>query len=116
MFNKSRLEYFIECLTAKPLDPYFKSSLLLVFNSLRLQASMPISISRFTDAQLRSVQQPTLLRIGAQDIAFSPSACVERAKRLIQHLNADIVPEAGHFLPGDQPELMAKRILAHVLL
>jgi pimeloyl-ACP methyl ester carboxylesterase len=65
----------------------------------------------FTDAELRQVDCPTLLLMGGRGVAFSPRAALERAARLMPHLEAEIIPGAAHALSLDQPEKVNRRML-----
>jgi pimeloyl-ACP methyl ester carboxylesterase len=66
--------------------------------------------SMFSDEQLRQIRQPVLLLIGDQD-RINPPASLERAKQTLPHLEADIVPQAGHLVSMEQPEAVDARIL-----
>ena len=65
----------------------------------------------FSDDELRSVQAPTLLLIGQQEVIYDPAASVERARKLIPHIEADLIPNARHDLAYFQANLVDKRIL-----
>ena len=64
----------------------------------------------FSDEELRQIQQQVLLLIGDQD-RLNPPKALERARQTIPHLEADIIPGAGHFLNMEQPGSMNARIL-----
>jgi pimeloyl-ACP methyl ester carboxylesterase len=66
----------------------------------------------FTDAELRSVRQPTLLLIGRQEALIDPALAGQRAQQLMPDIQADLIPHAGHELPVSQPETVNQRILA----
>lgn len=65
----------------------------------------------FTDEELRRVNAPTLLLIGDREVIYDPRAAVERATRLLPCIEAEIIPNAGHFLTFDQPESVDARML-----
>jgi len=65
----------------------------------------------FTDEELRSVGAPTLLLIGEQEVIYEPRAAMERATRCIPHIEAEIIPNAGHALSFDQPKSVDTRVL-----
>ncbi len=65
-----------------------------------------------TDAELAGINMPTLLLMGAQDVAYNPAAMLQRATRLIPHLETAVIPGAGHALNLDQPEQVNARLLA----
>jgi pimeloyl-ACP methyl ester carboxylesterase len=64
----------------------------------------------FSDDELHQIRQPVLLLIGDQD-RLNPPKSLERARRTISHLEADIIPKAGHFLNMEQPERVNARTL-----
>lgn len=68
--------------------------------------------SPLTDDELRCITAPVLLLIGEQERLFRPQVTAGRARRLIPGLTAvEIIPDAGHLLPADQPEVLKRRAL-----
>jgi pimeloyl-ACP methyl ester carboxylesterase len=65
----------------------------------------------FPEAALRRVQTPTLLLIGQQEVIYDPQASVERARKLMPHLEAQLVPEASHDMTYFQAKVVNERIL-----
>lgn len=65
----------------------------------------------FTDEELRQIKAPTLLLLGAHEVIYNPKIALKRAVNLIPHIEADILPGAGHALNFDQPEMVNTRIL-----
>ncbi|MHA1994693.1 MAG: alpha/beta fold hydrolase [Candidatus Hodarchaeales archaeon] len=59
----------------------------------------------FTDEELISLNVPTLLIIGDQEIIYDPQTALKRAKKLIQKITTKLFPEAGHLLNVDKPNL-----------
>jgi pimeloyl-ACP methyl ester carboxylesterase len=64
----------------------------------------------FTDEELGQIRQNVLLLIGDQD-RLNPPKVLERARRTIPNLVAEIIPQAGHLLNMEQPESVNARIL-----
>lgn len=60
--------------------------------------------------ELSQICLPVLMLIGDQD-RLNPPEAIERAKRTIPQLEAEIIPHAGHFLSMEQPEIVDARIL-----
>jgi len=60
---------------------------------------------------MRSVRVPTLLIGGAKD-AITPPECLERAQKVINQSRLLIVPNAGHMVPMEAPELFNAAVLA----
>lgn len=65
----------------------------------------------FTDQELKQIDLPALLLIGAGERVYNPHKVIERAQRLMPRLTAEIIPDAGHLLIMDQPEIINVRIL-----
>jgi pimeloyl-ACP methyl ester carboxylesterase len=65
----------------------------------------------FSDKELRSVQVPALLLIGDHEVIYKPEAAVHRASRLIQDLEAVIIPNANHSAQYTAPDFVNRKIL-----
>jgi pimeloyl-ACP methyl ester carboxylesterase len=65
----------------------------------------------YTDAQLKQIELPALLLIGAGEKIYNPQKVIERAQRWMPDLTAEIIPDAGHLLIMDQPEIINACIL-----
>jgi len=65
----------------------------------------------YTDTELKQIDLPALLLIGAGEKIYNPQKAVERAQRWMLDLTAEIIPNAGHLLIMDQPEIINARIL-----
>ena len=65
----------------------------------------------FTDQELKQIDLPTLLLIGAAEKIYNANKAIERAQNLLPDLTANIIPNAGHLLILDQPEIINTRIL-----
>ncbi len=65
----------------------------------------------YTDEELKKIDLPALLLIGAGEKIYNPKKAIERAQRLMPNLTAEILPEVGHILIMDQPEIINSRIL-----
>ncbi|MBL8162271.1 MAG: alpha/beta hydrolase [Anaerolineae bacterium] len=70
------------------------------------------TVSVFSDDQLRGLTMPTLLLIGEQDGTCRPQAELNRARRLIPNLQAELVAGGGHLFPVDQADTTNARLLA----
>jgi pimeloyl-ACP methyl ester carboxylesterase len=68
---------------------------------------MPCTLS---DEELRQIRQQVLLLIGDQD-RLNPPKAIQRARQTIQQLEAEIIPQAGHFLNMEQPASVNARVL-----
>ncbi len=66
---------------------------------------------QFADDEFAKLAIPTLLLIGDREILYDSRAALKRARELIPHLQAECIPNAGHLLIRDQPELVGTRLL-----
>ncbi len=64
----------------------------------------------FSDDELRALSTRTLLLVGEREIIYPPRRALERAKRQIASVEAELVPGAGHLLNIDQPEHVNARL------
>ncbi len=71
----------------------------------------PVFPTVFPDEDLRRIAAPTLLLVAADDVVYTPGRALERARRLIPDLEADVVPEAGHFVSMEQADIVDRRVL-----
>lgn len=65
----------------------------------------------FSDAELQQINTPILLLLGDHEIIYNPYVVLERAKRLLPNVEADIIPNVGHGMTQEQPEYVNMRIL-----
>ena len=65
----------------------------------------------YKDQELKQIDLPALLLIGAAEKIYNPGKASERAQRLMPDLTFEIIPGAGHLLIMDQPEIINARIL-----
>jgi pimeloyl-ACP methyl ester carboxylesterase len=65
----------------------------------------------YTDEELNQIDLPALLFIGAGEKIYNPQKVIERAQRWMPNLTAEIIPDAGHLLIMDQPEIINACIL-----
>jgi pimeloyl-ACP methyl ester carboxylesterase len=64
------------------------------------------------DEELRQVHAPTLLLLGDHEVVYDYRTAKQRAERLIPDVRVAVIPEAGHLLNYDQPDLVNDKILA----
>jgi len=75
------------------------------------QMGSPV-VSVFSDEDLRRLAAPTLLLVGDHDVSCKPNLVLARAKRLMPHLEAELVVGGGHLFPTDQAEYTNARIVS----
>jgi pimeloyl-ACP methyl ester carboxylesterase len=66
---------------------------------------------RFTDPELMNIENPVLLIFGENEVGIDYRTVIERAKRLVKHLDVHVVPGAGHGLQGDTPDEVDSMII-----
>lgn len=85
----------------------------MLYGAKNFKSALPFP-KRFTDEELRAIDVPTLLYMGANTELYNPEAAAERAKRLMADVETMIVPQAQHGLPLQYPELTTRTILDFV--
>ena len=68
----------------------------------------------YTDDELKQIDLPTLLLIGDAEKIYPPRKAIERAHRLMPDLTFEIIPDAGHLLIMDQPDIINARIQGYL--
>ncbi len=63
------------------------------------------------DDEFKDLKMPVLLLIGDTETLYEPRAAADRARKLIPHIEAEIIPDAGHMLITDQPEAVLNHIM-----
>jgi pimeloyl-ACP methyl ester carboxylesterase len=66
---------------------------------------------RLTDAELASIGIPTLLLIGERSPLTDARQAVDRVRRLLPDVEAEIVPDAGHMLTVERPQAFNECVL-----
>jgi len=65
----------------------------------------------YTDDELKRIELPVQLLIGAEEKIYNPKKAIDRAQRWMPDLTAEIIPNVGHTLNMEQPETINARIL-----
>ncbi|MFN2229519.1 MAG: alpha/beta fold hydrolase [Anaerolineae bacterium] len=68
----------------------------------------------FSDRELGQIGAHTLLLVGEKEVLYNPWRAVNRARRRMPHLQADVVPNASHGLPMEQPAWVNERVLRYL--
>ncbi len=68
----------------------------------------------FTDDELRALEAPTLVLLGERSVLLPARTASARVKELIPRVCAEIVPDVGHGVPLEAPELVNERILRFI--
>lgn len=78
-------------------------------NFFTYKVAPPLSLP---DNQLREIKAPALLMLGERDnVIGNAREAAKRAKRLIAHVEVEIIPEIGHMMSTEKPELVNARTL-----
>jgi pimeloyl-ACP methyl ester carboxylesterase len=75
----------------------------------KMQAN--VSPNAYQDDELREVKNPVLLLIGQQEVIYDPAASVERARRLMPTVQAELIAEASHDMVFSRAKIVNQRIL-----
>jgi pimeloyl-ACP methyl ester carboxylesterase len=68
--------------------------------------------SPLSDEDLRKVTAPTLILMGQYDRLVNVEAAIERARKLLPNLcAAEVVPDVGHLMNTEKPDMVNMRIL-----
>jgi pimeloyl-ACP methyl ester carboxylesterase len=69
---------------------------------------------RMTDQDLRSISTPALLLFCERSPVNRALPAARRSRQLIANAAAEIIPDAGHMLPVEKPELFTNRVLSFI--
>lgn len=90
----------------------FADFIALIFQHMRPRTKRhPI----FTDDELRSLKMPVLAILGGKDVVLDSEAIKERLQRTLPDAEVRLIPEAGHFIPG-QTQAIRDFLLTKALL
>jgi pimeloyl-ACP methyl ester carboxylesterase len=67
--------------------------------------------TKYADEELKQIDLPALLLIGAGEKIYNPKKAIARAQRWMPDLTAEIIPNVGHTLNLEKPETINARIL-----
>jgi pimeloyl-ACP methyl ester carboxylesterase len=65
----------------------------------------------FDAGEFASLTMPVLFLVGDHEAMYDAQRAMERVRELIPHAETTIVPDAGHMLTSDQPEVVAGHIV-----
>ena len=69
----------------------------------------------YTDDELKAIDTPTLLLIGAEEKIYNPHKALDRANRLMPNLIAEIVPGVSHVLRNiEKPDYINSRVIRFI--
>lgn len=108
--SEQNVRRVVRYMKARPtdIDDDLVQSVGVIFQHTRLNLHRPRLLR---DDELRQIHAPTLLLIGEREVICNPVKTVERARRLIPNVHAEIVPDTGHALNIEQAEMVNRRVL-----
>ncbi len=98
----------VEILTAQFRDPARARAAVLMYRTFLLREAGPIARGRYAG---RRLTMPLLWLHGAEDVVIRPHM-VESVRAHADDVQIEYIPDAGHFIAEEQPELVAGRIRA----
>jgi pimeloyl-ACP methyl ester carboxylesterase len=72
----------------------------------------PVFPTVLSDEDLRRIDAPTLLLLAGQEVVYNPRRALKRARRCLTDLQADVIPNAGHFLSMERADVVDQRVSA----
>jgi pimeloyl-ACP methyl ester carboxylesterase len=102
-FSEGEIEAFTDRLKGERAHPSE-----LLYRTFLLREAVAVFSGRYAG---RRLEVPTLLLVGERDAAISTRVVRELAARA-DALELELVPETGHFIVDEKPELVADRTLA----
>lgn len=73
-------------------------------------STMKVKPRVFTEQELGALSIPVLFLVGEQELIYDPFLALKKVTELIPGCKGEILPECGHSIYTDQPELLAKKI------
>ena len=87
--------------------------LMLAFRCFKFK--VPASPTVLTDAELASIQVPTLFLVGEHEKIYSAEAAVERLHEVAPQIETEVIPGAGHDLTLLQADLVNRRMIEFLM-
>jgi pimeloyl-ACP methyl ester carboxylesterase len=79
--------------------------------TFRLKQPFP---KRMRDTDLAAIRTPTLLLFGEASPVNHAAQAARRARRLLPYVQSEVIPDAGHMLTVENPELFERRVLVFI--
>ena len=111
--RRSFITSFMKWMTVEGFEvsELFVEQFVLGLKNFRLRPYLRVLPTTFTDDELRQIKSDTRLLIGEKEVIYDPEVALKRAKRHIHSIEAEMIPNASHGLPMEQPELVNEYIL-----
>ena len=105
--NQKLTEEDISIYTHRFSDPARAYASVMLYRSFLLREFVPLILGRYRSSRLLT---PTLLLFGTRDFAIS-TQLLKGYEPYAEDLKIELVPNSGHFIAEDQPELVTRRTL-----
>ncbi|UWY30418.1 alpha/beta hydrolase [Flavobacterium sp. TR2] len=109
--SEKKFEKTLKAFSTHPekISPIYKRQFYLANKYAKSNSSM-LKMKPFSDAELKSIQNPMLVLIGDQDVINSDES-LERAKKYVSKIDTVKIKDAGHFLSIDQSKITNDAII-----
>ena len=67
--------------------------------------------AKIPDEELARIVCPTLVLLGAEEMIYNPAQAASRAHRTIARVETEVIPEVGHLLGLERPDLVNRRVV-----
>jgi pimeloyl-ACP methyl ester carboxylesterase len=103
--------FFREFVYKEPNEIFFKQLIFAIkYFDTKIALTVPPTV--FSDEELQSLKTPLLYLLGDKEVIYDDlKIVIERVQQLVPNGKAEIIPEAGHLLAHDQPEIINNRIM-----
>jgi pimeloyl-ACP methyl ester carboxylesterase len=71
----------------------------------------PVIPAVIPEEKLKTIQVPSLLLMGEDEVIYNPHKAVKRAKQIIPHMEQQMISNASHCLFMEQPELVNRYMI-----
>jgi pimeloyl-ACP methyl ester carboxylesterase len=65
----------------------------------------------FREDDLQNIQHPVLFMVGKYEVLYNPHKAITRAKSIFPNVQTQVIPNAGHILTWEQPQLVNQAII-----
>lgn len=116
--SESRIQKEIDWFVSPSFRPDEKTRKLFrqfIVSGLNCSPVMRLAPTVFSDAELQNLTVETLLLVGEDETIYNPRKMLEKAKRLIPNVTTQQVPNAGHGLTIEQPEIINEAVKAFLM-
>ncbi|MBD0382499.1 alpha/beta fold hydrolase [Paenibacillus sedimenti] len=107
-----RIQRLMEYMTApgNQVNPVVREQFVIAMQNCLPQVRL--HAANMSDEELRAIECPVLLLLGEHEVQYDAKLGLQRAKRLIPHLQGEVIAGAGHGLSLENPELVNNLVIA----